>query len=164
MKHITQTIIAALGLAVAGSAFARYDDDEMRTRVRDSFFDHARVISVDRIVEAENQPVSREEWGKEPRDVYHPGQTYRREFQETAPGPDNDTAVRTEVVDHGGYYSRRYENRCETRTEYAPGLQRTIAYDVVFRYNGQDYHERMDHDPGARVRVHVDNGYVEVAE
>jgi len=34
----------------------------------------------------------------------------------------------------------------------------------VFRYRGQDFHERMSHDPGSRVRVHVDNGYVEVVE
>jgi len=164
MKRFTQTVIAALGLAVAASAFARYDDDEMRVRVRDSFFDHARVISVDRIVAMENQPVSREECWKEPKDEYHPGTTYRREIEETTPGSYNNTAVRTEVVDRGGYYTHRDENRCETRTEYVPSSQRTIAYDVVFRYNGQDFHERMDHDPGSRVRVHVDNGYVEVAE
>jgi uncharacterized protein YcfJ len=164
MKRVTQVVIAALGLAVAGSAFARYDEDEMRMPVRDSFYDHARVVSVDRIIESENQPVSREECWKEPHDDYHPGTTYRREIQESSPGSYSNTAVRTEVVDRGGYYTRRYEDRCETRTEYVPGSQRTLAYDVVFRYNGQDFHERMDHDPGSRVRVHVDNGYVEIAE
>ena len=97
MIRITQTVIAALGLAVAGSALARYDDDEMRMRVRDSFFDHARVINVDRIVATEDQPVSREECWKEPKDEYHPGSTYRREIEESVPGSYNDTAVRTEV-------------------------------------------------------------------
>ena len=164
MKRVTQAVIAALGLAVAGSALARYDDDEVRMRMRDSFFDYARVINVDRIVEQDNQPVTREECWKEPHEDYHPGTTYRREIQETTPSGYNSTAVRTEVVDRGGYYTRRYEDKCETRTEYQPGPQRTVAYDVVYRYDGQDYHERMNHDPGSRVRVHVDDGYVEIAE
>src|SRR5690242_5097229 len=64
MKRVTQAVIAALGIAVAGSAFARYDD-EVRMRMRDSFFDYARVINVDRIVEAVNQPVTHEECVKE---------------------------------------------------------------------------------------------------
>jgi uncharacterized protein YcfJ len=161
MKRVTQAVIAALGLAVAGSAFARYDDE---ARVRDSFYDYARVINVDRIVAQENQPVTREECWKEPRDDYHPGTTYRREIQESGPGGDNDTAVRTEVVDRGGYYTRRYEDRCQTHTEIAPGAQHTVAYDVVYRYDGQDFHERMNHNPGSRVRVHVENGYVDVVE
>ena len=161
MKLISQTVIAALGLAVAGSAFARYDDE---MRVRDSFYDYARVVNVDRIVAQSDQPVAREECWKEPKDNYHPGTTYRREIQETEPGSDHDMAVRTEVVNRGGYYTRSYEDRCETRTEYRTGEPRTVAYDVVFRYRGQDFHERMSHDPGSRVRVHVDNGYVEVVE
>jgi uncharacterized protein YcfJ len=164
MKRVTQTVIVALGLAVAGSAFARYDEDDVRMRVHDSFFDYARVINVDRIIEQDKQPVSREECWKEPHEDYHPGTTYRREIQETVPGSYNDTAVRTEVVDKGGYYTHRYEDRCETRTEYESGPQRTVAFDVVYRYDGQDYHDRMKHEPGSRVRVRVDNGYVQIAE
>jgi len=164
MKRVTQTVIAALGLAVGVSAFARYDDDEVRMRVRDSFYDFARVINVDRIIEQQDQPVTREECWKEPRDDYHPGTTYRREIQESTPNGYNSTAVRTEVVDRGGYYTRHYEDKCETKTAYQPGEQRTVAYDVVFRYDGQDFHERMSHDPGSRVRVHVGSGYVEIAE
>ena len=72
--------------------------------------------------------------------------------------------MRTEVVDRGGYYTRQYEDKCEVKTDYQPGEPRTLAYDVVYRYDGQDYHQRMSHDPGSRVRVHVDNGYVEIAE
>jgi uncharacterized protein YcfJ len=136
----------------------------MRMRVRDSCFDHARVVSVDRIVAAENEPVSREECWKEPHEVYHPGTTYQREVEQPIPGSFNNMEVRSETVERPGYYTRSDEQRCETRTEYQPAGQRTVAYDVVFRYNGQDFHERMDHDPGSRVRVHIDNGYVEVAE
>ena len=164
MKRVTQAVIAALGLAIEVSAFARYDEDEVRMRMRDSFYDHARVINVDRIVEQQDQPVTREDCWKEPHDDYHPGTTYRREIQETAPGGNNDTAVRTEVVDRGGYYTRRYEDKCQTHTEYQPGPLQTVAYDVVYRSGGQEYHDRMSHDPGSRVRVHVDNGYVAVAE
>jgi len=164
MNRVTQTIIATLGLAVGFSAFARYDEDALRVRTRDSFYDYARVVNVDRIIAQQDQPVTREECWKEPRDDYHPGTTYRREIQETMPSGDNSTAVRTEVVDRGGYYTRHYENKCETKTEYQPGAQRTVAYDVVFRYDGQDFHERMSRDPGSRVRVHVDDGYVEIAE
>jgi len=162
MKRVTQTVIAALGLAVGVSAFARYDEDAVRTR--DSFYDYARVINVDRIIEQQDQPVTREDCWKEPREIYHPGTTYRREIQKSTPGGYNSTAVRTEVVDRGGYYTRQYEDRCQVKTEYQPSEPRTVAYDVVYRYDGQDYHQRMSHDPGARVRVHVDNGYVEIAE
>ena len=164
MKRVTQAVIAALGLTVGVSAFARYDEDDVRMRVRDSFYDYARVTNVDRIVAQDSKPVTREDCWKEPHDDYHPGTTYRREIQESVPGNYNDTAVRTEVVDRGGYYTRHYEDKCETRTEYQSGPQRTVAYDVVYRYDGQDYHDRMSHDPGSRVRVHVDNGYVAIAE
>ena len=68
------------------------------------------------------------------------------------------------MVDRGGYYTRSYEDKCQTHTEYRPGPQHTVAYDVVYRYDGQEYHDRMSHDPGSRVRVHVDNGYVAIAE
>jgi uncharacterized protein YcfJ len=162
MIRVTQAVIAALGLAVAGSACARYDDDA-RLRMRDSFYDYARVINVDRIVEPVNQPVTREECRKEPREEYHPGTTYRREIEEPIPGSDT-TAVRSEVVDKPGYYTRSYEDRCETKTEIQPIGQQTVAFDVVYRYDGQDFHERMSHAPGSRVRVHVDNGYVQLVE
>jgi len=164
MIRVTQAVIAALGLAIAGSALARYDDDDVRMRVRDSFYDYARVINVDRIVEPVNQPVSREDCWKEPRDEYHPGTTYRRDVEQPLPGSYNSTAVRSEYVETQGYYTRNYNERCETRTEYQPTAQRTVAFDVVYRYRGQDFHDRMSREPGSRVRVHVDNGYVELAE
>ena len=59
MKRVTQAVIAALGLAVGVSAFARYDEDEVRMRARDSFYDYARVVNVDRIVAQQDQPVTR---------------------------------------------------------------------------------------------------------
>jgi len=162
MNRVSKAVIAALGLSLATTAFARYDDD-YRMRVGDSFYDYARVINVDRIVEQSKQPVSREECWKEPRDEYHAGPTVRREVEEQ-PLDGGSTVVRTETVDRPGYYKRTYENRCETRTDYEPGPAQTVAFDVVYRYDGQDFHQRMSRNPGSRVRVHVDNGYVEVAE
>lgn len=159
MSRVTQAVIAALGLAVAGSAFARYEDE---VRVRDSFFDYARVVNVDRIVQADTQPVTREECTKVPRDEYREGPVVRREVDEHA--DSNGSTVRTETVDRKGYYERTYADQCEKRTDFVAGPAQTVAFDVVYRYDGQDYHSRMSHDPGRRVRVHIDNGYVEVAE
>ncbi|HXD52362.1 MAG TPA: hypothetical protein VN689_10745 [Burkholderiales bacterium] len=164
MNRVTQAVIAALGLAVGASAFARYNEDEVRMRVRDSFYDYARVVNVDRIAQSETQPVTREECWKEPHEEYHPGTSYHRQTEQPIPGSYNNTVVRDEYVEKPGYYTRNYEDRCETRTEYQSTTPRTVAFDVVYRYDGQDYHERMSHDPGSRVRVHVDNGYVELAE
>ena len=46
------------------------------------------------------------------------------------------------------------EERCETREENRVE-ERTVGYDVTYRYFGHDYHTRMDHDPGDRIRVNV---------
>ncbi|MCP5358660.1 MAG: glycine zipper 2TM domain-containing protein [Pseudomonadales bacterium] len=50
----------------------------------------------------------------------------------------------------------RYETvrQCETVYEYHDE-ERLIGYDVVYRYNDQDYSVRMDQDPGDEVRVKV---------
>lgn len=162
MSRVTQAVIAALGLTLGASAFARYDPDDLR--VRDSFFDYARVINVDRIVQSESQPVTREDCWKEPREEYHPGTTYQRQTEQPIPGSYNSSVVRNETVEKPGYYTRKDEERCETRTEYQSMTPHTVAFDVTYRYDGQDYQDRMSHDPGSRVRVHIDNGYVQVAE
>lgn len=47
------------------------------------------------------------------------------------------------------------EQRCETRDE-VNYEDRTVGYDVTYRYFGHDYTTRMDHDPGDRIRVIVD--------
>ena len=50
----------------------------------------------------------------------------------------------------------RYETvrQCETVYEYHDE-ERLIGYDVVYRYNDEDYSVRMDEDPGDKVRVKV---------
>ena len=166
MKRVSRAIVAALGLSVAGSAFAYLGDG--------SYFDYARVQRVDRLLVSADVPRARQECWDEPRSEYHPGADYRREIIE----PSDDADVIDEngigdagfadvdgadVVEHDGYSTTTSRRVCQTRTEQAEARQ-VVGYDVVYRYRGEDYHERLDHDPGRSVRVHVDHGYVEVAE
>ncbi|HEX6834459.1 MAG TPA: hypothetical protein VF132_13060 [Rudaea sp.] len=142
MKRVNQAIMAAVGLALAGSAFAAYD----------SYFDYARVTHVDRIVQQSDEPVTRQECWNEPRDM-----TRQTSVNEpTSDGYHTETATTTTTT-------RTYEQRCRTSTEYVQQPQQ-IAFDVAYRYGGQEYHDRMSHAPGPRVRVHVENGDVELAE
>ena len=166
MKHLAQTIVAALGLVVAGSAFALDRYTYVTERDDGVYFDYAHVARVDRVVTTATEPTAHEECWNEPHREYHPGTTYRREQVEpmvvtTVNG--RETVVRSQVVEQGGYYTTGYEQKCRTLTDYDT-QQRDIGYDVVFSYRGQDYHERMSHDPGTRVRIRVDHGYVELAE
>lgn len=159
MKSVTQAIVATLGLSLAGSALA-YE------RETDSYFDYAHVDSVDRVVTVVDQPTTRQECWNEPRQEYHPGADYRREnigptVITTANG--DQTVVHDQVVESGGYYTQGYEQKCRTSTDYAQS-QRVVGYDVVYTYRGEDYHDRLNHDPGTSVRVRIDHGYVAVAE
>lgn len=47
------------------------------------------------------------------------------------------------------------EEVCHTYTSYEE-REELVGYRVKYRYNGRVYHQRMDHDPGKWVRVHVD--------
>ena len=165
MKRVTKSVVATLGLALLGSAcasdrYVRYENSG------DSYFDYARVERVDRVINTVSEPVKRRECWNEPRTEYHPGATYRRDELSTpvVTSVDGTPVARTDVVESGGYYTQGYEQQCRSRTDYDATTQRVVGYDVVYNYRGEDYHDRMSHDPGARVRVHVENGYVEVAE
>jgi len=158
MKRICKVVVAALGVSLAGSAFAFYRDG--------SYFDFARVDRVDRLLAMTDQPQTRRECWDQPRTEYHPGADYRRNTVEPTYDEDGNpgqTVVRTDVVETGGYATTRNERVCQTRTA-SIETQQVVGYDVVYSYRGQDFHERMDHDPGRSVRVHVDHGYVELAE
>lgn len=164
MRHVTKSVVATLGLALLGTAcasdrYVRYENNN------DSYFDYARVERVDRVLSEVSEPVQRRECWSEPRTEYHPDATYRREelAPTTVANVNGAPVVRSEVVETGGYYTQNVEQQCRTRTDY-DSSQRVIGYDVVYSYRGEDYHDRMSHDPGARVRVHVENGYVELAE
>jgi hypothetical protein len=162
MRTIQQAIVAALGIGIAATAFAYdYDYD------RGGYFDRAHVDRVDRIVSVVSQPVNRQECWQEPRDEYHPGVQYRREdlgpAVEIGTNGSASTTVRGQVIESGGYATRRLEEKCVTHMDYDQTPQ-AIGYDIVYSYRGEQYHDRMDHDPGNSVRVHVYNGYVELAE
>jgi uncharacterized protein YcfJ len=47
------------------------------------------------------------------------------------------------------------EERCRTRRE-VEYEQKTVGYDVTYRYGDHEYSTRMDHDPGNEIRVKVD--------
>ena len=154
MKRFNQAAVAILGATLAGSAFARYQD---------SYFDYARVLSVNPIAASQtSDPVTREECWDEPTQQFHPGSTAQRQLPPQVDDRTGQVITRTETVQEDGYYTRASQQHCRTRTEMRE--QPVIAYDVVYSYGHQDYHDRIAHDPGSRVRVHVDNGYVEIAE
>ena len=162
MRRVTTSVVATLGMLLLGTACA--SDRYVQNR-EDAYFDYARVERVDRVVNTVSEPANRRECWNEPRTEYHPGATYRRDevSPTTVSSIDGQPVVHSEVVESGGYYTQNYEQQCRTRTDYDTA-QRVTGYDVVYNYRGEDYHERMNHDPGARVRVYVENGYVEVAE
>lgn len=56
--------------------------------------------------------------------------------------------------DYGSVTEFRDKERCEVRhaVEYE---ERVIGYDVTYRYHGETYHTRMDHDPGRKLKVAV---------
>ena len=158
MKRAGQAVIAALGVALAGSAAAYVRGG--------SYFDYARVQSVDRVIATVDEPRTREDCWTRPRTEYHPTSEYRREVLEPrddADGKAPDPVVRREVIETGGYATTTDQRVCEQRTARVAAPQ-VIGYDVVYTYRGEDYHDRLDHDPGRSIRVHVDDGYVEPAE
>lgn len=157
MKRSSQAIVAGVALALAGSAFAYTRDG--------SYYDYARVARVDRVMATVDKPQRQRDCWNEPRSEYHPGSDYRREtiVRDIDDEDDPGRVVRDEVVESGGYTTTRDERVCETRTANLP-MRQVIGYDVVYTYRGEDYHDRLDHDPGRSVRIHVDDGYVELAE
>ncbi|MEJ2603123.1 MAG: glycine zipper 2TM domain-containing protein [Gammaproteobacteria bacterium] len=74
----------------------------------------------------------------------------------------NDRARRAETYDRYEHYDdyRAYERhsrpvtRCETRYQ-SREEERIDGYRVTYRYRGQTYTTRTDHDPGDRLRVRV---------
>jgi len=60
------------------------------------------------------------------------------------------------VADYSSDREVRYETvrQCETVYEYREE-ERLVGYQVVYRYNDEDYSVRMDDDPGEQVRLKV---------
>jgi hypothetical protein len=154
MKRMNQAIVAALGFAIAGPVLAS------------NFYDRAWVERVDRIVAIVDQPQSATQCWDQPRSEYHPGADYRRDT--VVPTYDNygnrtDAVIHSDVVESGGYTTTQVQRVCQTQTQHQEARQ-VMGYDVVYRWRGQDYHDRMDHDPGRWVKIHIQDGYVELAE
>jgi uncharacterized protein YcfJ len=145
MKRISQTLVAALGLTLAGSAFARYEQNPY-------YYDYARVVRVDRIIAPETQPVTHEECWQE--SVEQPERIVERTHV------NDDGVVRKDVlrVDRPAY-----QQKCRQTTAYNETPQ-VVGYDVIYNYRNEDFHDRMSHDPGSQVRVRVQNDYVQVVD
>ncbi|MGV6851380.1 MAG: glycine zipper 2TM domain-containing protein [bacterium] len=47
------------------------------------------------------------------------------------------------------------ERRCRVETDYREE-ERTVGYDVTYRYKGETYHARLPEHPGDRLRVRVE--------
>ena len=141
-------VAAALAVALPAAAQTFRDDDY------DSRTDFARVVKVDAIVSHASSPVTRETCWQTPATYrYRPSYTYYRDDDDNDDGPDAVTVA--------GQYEQvnQPSERCRTTTDYRDS-DRIMGYEVTYRYGGREYTTRMDHDPGNRMRVRVqDTGY-----
>ncbi len=172
MKPI-QTIagaVLALSMAVPAAAGDRHDD---------SWYDYAKVIDSRPIVRIErvNHP-HRECWNEQVHERVSQdgngipvilggslGGLLGHQFADgnardvlTVAGALLGASVAHEVsanrrAARGGYRERVVE-RCERVDDYEE-VRHIEGYEVTYRYRGQTFTKRMDHDPGERVRVRV---------
>jgi len=151
MKLVSKALVAAIGVCMAGPLIAR------------TYVDYAPVTRVDRLLEVVDAAGTKQECWSEPHTQIQPGAEYRRETVEPdRVNPDGSvTKVRHELIQKG--LRTEVERVCQTQVENVPET-RVLGYEVVYRYRGQDYRARIDHDPGSRVRVQVDEGYIALAE
>ncbi len=172
------TLALAIGLTGCVSASPRWADDH-HPRGRYSFEDSARVIKVKPLYETVQVSVPEERCWKERR--YHRSH-FSDDESYTAPlvgaivggvvgnqfgagsgktamtvagtllgaSVANDLRKGERLADYRPRRERRCEviDRVETREE-------IVGYRVKYRYKGQTFRTRMDHDPGKRIRVRV---------
>ena len=174
MKKSIVFIPLLLGLAssplYAGPLHERFHD-------RSSFDDKAKVVDVKPIIEVVRVPTEhRDCWDEEVRGYERGGgngtgmltgtiiggvigsqmghgdgrraATIAGTIIGAAVGHDVDRQARARPYNHT-------EHRCQVRTEYYEE-ERTRGYRVTYRYHGETFVTRMDHDPGPFVRVRVD--------
>jgi len=147
-RYLKPALVAA-ALTVALPAAAQiYRDDDFDART-----DFARVVKVDAIVSHATSPVTHETCWQTPTTYrYRPSYTYYR---------DDDDADGPAAVTVQGQYEQLNtpSERCRTTTNWRDS-DRIMGYEVTYRYGGREYTTRMDHDPGNRMRVRVqDTGY-----
>src|SRR5512144_3151404 len=113
MKGVNLAAVAFLGMAVAGPALARYSD---------SYFDYARVLSVDQVVTqmGNGGNVASEECWQEPVEQRRPGMVYHRDLPpvvEETPSGGRVVTTRSEDVERYPT-TTHYEERCREHVEY----------------------------------------------
>jgi len=178
MNAVQKVATLAVGAVLSGLSMAGHRSD--------IYYDYARVVRVDPIVETYDRPVSRQVCHDEPVEYYQPRYTYHRD--RTGPtiagaviggalgnligkGDGRKAATVAGAViggtiahknsrggyyTEGGYYERGYEERCHQETSYSTH-ERVKRYDVTYRYQGRTFHDYMSYDPGNRVRVRVNS-------
>ncbi len=184
MSSIKQILVAALGLTIAGMAQARDSD---------AYYAYAEVLRVDPVIVNGSQPVNREVCRDVAVDYYRPGYTYHRDRTgstiagaivggalgslvgrgdgrraATVAGALIGGSIAHDHARHGyyttdGYYERGYQRRCRTETEYENDDQ-VSGYDITYRYHDETYQQRLEYDPGDRVRVSVDGDDVQIVD
>lgn len=174
MKGMTRLGIAVLLGAAAANAGA---DHRQGVDRHQAVFDYAKVVSVEPVYER----VSVERPRRECWEDYET--RYEDEYRSPTPvvvggilggllgnqiGGGSGRKVATVAgavlgasvgndVRHKRAHARTHEvpvERCRTVREYVEE-QRTVGYDVRYRYRGHTYESRLDHDPGPRLRVRV---------
>lgn len=172
-KWLTSTLAftAAATVSATAAAGGRSHDD--------SYYDYARVVFAEPIVEVVRVDDPREVCWTEHITHHNP-----RQHRSVTPeivggiiggvvgnqfgsGRGRDVATVAGAVLGGSiahdYKKRRaygYDTytepveRCEIQHHYYEE-ERIVGYDVKYRYNGRMYRTRMDRDPGSRVRVRV---------
>lgn len=150
-----------------------------RERDGGGFFDYAEVVRVEPIVRQVRINEPREECWDEEVPVYQSG--YRSATPTILGGiiggvvgntmgkGDGKTAATVAGTVLGGSigrdvshanarpaeYGTTVETRCRQVADYREE-ERVEGYAVTYRYQGEEYTTRMPHDPGERIRVHVD--------
>lgn len=171
LLYITLTA-TLLGAAAAQAGHPRERDGG-------GFFDYAEVVQVEPIVRQVRISEPREECWDEEVPVYQSG--YRSATPTILGGilggvvgntlgkGDGRTVATVAGTVLGGSIGRdvgaanarrsgsatAVETRCRQVADYREE-ERVEGYAVTYRYQGEEYTTRMPHDPGERIRVHVD--------
>ncbi|MBN0988468.1 glycine zipper 2TM domain-containing protein [Amphritea pacifica] len=176
MKKIIAGSLILLGLA---SGMAQADPRFKEKRHHQEF---ARVTHVEPIVvQTERRIPRRECWEEDVR--YETPAHHRKSYtgpilggiiggaigNELGAGQDNKkvgavvgavlgASIGNDISRNSHHRGNNVEYRTETRCNVQHDIEyyeRVTGYKVTYRYNGQTYQTRMDHDPGDRIRVRV---------
>jgi uncharacterized protein YcfJ len=163
-------------LFVGGAALASIACTSMVYADDTNFYDYAKVIDVQQMVDVVRVPVKHQEcWDEE---VHHSGRADNVApalvggavggilGHQVGKGSGRDAATIAGALLGGAVASNAYdrpadpgyntvEQHCRPVTEYREE-ERVHGYRVTYRYRGETFTTVMDHDPGDRVRVGVD--------